>query len=294
MMKQMIDFVKCNPTQNMTILINTMLPRDEHKRIASKIMSYDNVYAEQVGFIEPTMNQEADAFLQMAGGEFCGNACMALAAFLANEHGLEHYETNEIRLEVSGAERLVTCLVTKNREDFQCRVDMPLPEKIEQTVLHDDRFPIDMVVVKYKDFIHFVIEVERIDTDMKYNMLSLAKLIGPFLDTSMLGILLYNNSTHHLTPLIYVHALNSAVWERGCGSGTASIGAYLAWKNKRNIETYIHQPGGTMLVKALYGQDRLTRLEIEGSVGIVAQGTAFIDTEVNLSAGEGIHEVSRV
>ena len=49
-----------------------------------------------------------------------------------------------------------------------------------------------------------------------------------------------------------------------------------------------------MLVKALYEQDRLTRLEIEGSVGIVAQGTAFIDTEVNLSAGEGIHEVSRV
>lgn len=294
MMKQMIDFVKCNPTQNMTILINTMLPRDEHKRIASKIMSYDNVYAEQVGFIEPTMNQEADAFLQMAGGEFCGNACMALAAFVANEHGLKRYETNEIRLEVSGAERLVTCQVTKNREDFQCLVDMPLPEKIEQTVLHDDHLPINMVVVKYKDFIHFVIEVEHLDANMRNKMLSLAKLIGPFLDTSMLGILLYNSRTSHLTPLIYVPALNSAVWERGCGSGTASIGAYLAWKYKRNIETYIHQPGGTMLVKVLYEQDRLTRLEIEGSVGIVAQGTAFIDTEVNLSAGEGIHEVSRV
>lgn len=294
MMKQMIDFVKCNPTQNMTILINTMLPRDEHKRIASKIMSYDNVYAEQVGFIEPTMNQEADALLQMAGGEFCGNACMALAAYLAELQQMKRHETTEYRLEVSGAEQLVACRITKNMEDYRCRVNMPLPVKIDQTVLQEGGGPVNAVAVRYSDFVHFVIEVERLDAVMKNNMLSLAKLIGPFLDTSMLGILLYNNTTHHLTPLIYVPKLNSAVWERGCGSGTASIGAYLAWKNKRDIEAHIHQPGGTMLVKALYEQDRLTRLEIEGSVGIVAQGTAFIDTEVNLSAGEGIHEVSRV
>lgn len=293
-MKQQIDFVKCNPTQNMTILINTKLPLDEHKRIAAKIMSYDNVYAEQVGFIEQSLKQDADALLQMAGGEFCGNACMALAAFLAYQQGMKHHETTELRLEVSGTERLVTCRVTKNREDYQCRVDMPLPQKIEQAVLQHGSSPLNMVVIRYSDFVHFVIEVEHLNADMKNNMLTLAKLIGPFLDTSMLGILLYNNTTRQLTPLIYVPSLNSVVWERGCGSGTASIGAYLAWKNKRNIETYLYQPGGTMLVKALYEQDRLTRLEIEGTVGIVAQGKAFIDTEVNLSAGEGIHEVSRV
>ncbi|MEC0201354.1 diaminopimelate epimerase [Paenibacillus lautus] len=293
-MKQKINFVKCNPTQNMTILINTMLPSDEHKRIASKIMSYDNVYAEQVGFIEPSMNQEADAFLQMAGGEFCGNACMALAAYLAELQEMECHEGTEFRLEVSGAEQLVACRITKNREDYRCRVNMPLPVKMDQTVLQEGGAPVNAVAVRYSDFVHFVIEVEHIDVNMKNQMLSLAKRIGPFLDTSMLGILLYHASSSQLTPLIYVPKLNSAVWERGCGSGTASIGAYLAWKNRRNIEAHIHQPGGTMLVKALYDQDRLTHLEIEGSVGIVAQGTAFIDMDFNLSVGEGIHEISNV
>ncbi|MGE7056828.1 diaminopimelate epimerase, partial [Paenibacillus glucanolyticus] len=94
-MKHKIDFVKCNPTQNMTVLIKSKLPPDDYKVIAAKIMSYDNVYAEQVGFIEPFRKENADARLHMAGGEFCGNACMALAAYLANEQGLNQNETTE-------------------------------------------------------------------------------------------------------------------------------------------------------------------------------------------------------
>jgi histidine racemase len=48
-LKQEIDFIKFNPTQNMTILVKTNYPVEEYKHIASKIMSYDSVYAEQVG-----------------------------------------------------------------------------------------------------------------------------------------------------------------------------------------------------------------------------------------------------
>lgn len=68
------------------------------------------------------------------------------------------------------------------------------------------------------------------------------------------------------------------VWERGCGSGTASIGAYLAWKNKMGVTAQIKQPGGTMKVLANYGdRDEIVSLKIEGTVGIVAQGKAFIE-----------------
>ncbi|WP_145036183.1 diaminopimelate epimerase [Paenibacillus sp. Y412MC10] len=293
-MKQKIDFVKCNPTQNMTILINTKLTPDEHKRVAAKIMSYDNVYAEQVGFIEQSMKDDADAFLRMAGGEFCGNACMALAAYLAEVQGIKRHLTTEFRLEVSGAERLVSCHITKNKEDYRCRVNMPLPVRIDQTILQDGCSLVDAVVVRYKDFVHFVIEVECFDAQMNSSMLAMAKHIGPFLDARMVGILLYNSRIRELTPLIYVPELNSAVWERGCGSGTASVGAYLAWKHKRGVEASIKQPGGTIHVKALFDQNRLTHLEIEGSVGIAAQGIAFIDLDEDHIAGVGNRETNHV
>lgn len=61
-MKQEIDFIKFNPTQNMTILVKSNHPVDEYKHIATKMMSYDNVNAEQVGFIEKSNKKEADAF----------------------------------------------------------------------------------------------------------------------------------------------------------------------------------------------------------------------------------------
>ena len=48
-MKQEIEFIKFNPTQNMTILVKTNYPVEKYKHIASEIMSYDSVYAEQVG-----------------------------------------------------------------------------------------------------------------------------------------------------------------------------------------------------------------------------------------------------
>lgn len=51
-MIQEIDFIKFNPTQNMTVLVKTNYPVEEYGHVASKIMSYDNVHAEQVGFIE--------------------------------------------------------------------------------------------------------------------------------------------------------------------------------------------------------------------------------------------------
>ncbi|MEY8740110.1 hypothetical protein AB9M62_11345 [Bacillales bacterium AN1005] len=51
-MKQEIEFIKFNPTQNMTILVQTNHPAESYPHIASQLMSYEHVYAEQVGFIE--------------------------------------------------------------------------------------------------------------------------------------------------------------------------------------------------------------------------------------------------
>ncbi|MFS0838936.1 diaminopimelate epimerase [Paenibacillus sp. 1P03SA] len=276
-MKREIEFVKCNPTQNMTILVKTNHPAEDYKPIAAKMMSYDSVYAEQVGFIEKPGKSEAEASLQMAGGEFCGNACMALAAFLASEKDPNRDGFMEIVLEASGTEQLVACQVKKVKEEYVCRLAMPVPKKIDRKTIKFEGDELDIVTVRYPDFLHIVIEVGHFTETVRNRAQALAKLLGAASEASVIGILLFKSHSAELAPLIYVPLLDSLIWERGCGSGTASIGALLSWRNKGAATAQIKQPGGTMTVTAEWEEDRVTSLAIEGSVGIVAQGRAFVD-----------------
>jgi len=276
-MKQEIDFIKFNPTQNMTVLIKTKDSVEKYKQIASRIMSYDNVYAEQVGFIEKPRNDQVEAHLQMAGGEFCGNACMALAAFIASEKGLKQNDFTEIVLEVSGSDEFITCQVKRNSEKYDCQIAMPIPIKIEERTIRYEGMDLNLILVRYREFIHIVVEAEEFSEGVRQKAESLAKVLGAMLGDHLIGILLYKSKSAELAPLIYVPHLDSMVWERGCGSGTASVGAYLAWKSKGSIAEEIRQPGGTIKVAANWKKEELTSLKIEGCVGIVAQGKAFIE-----------------
>lgn len=276
-MKREIDFVKCSPTQNMTILVTTEHRTEEYVQIASKMMSYDHVYAEQVGFIKKPSTREAAAHLEMAGGEFCGNACMALAAYMASEKGMSHNDSTTIHLEASGTNELIACQVKRINDDYLCEVTMPVPKKIEQKNVQYEGDELNLAVVRYPDFFHIVIETDRFDDAIRDKSQQMAKLLGATSGADLIGVLLFKPDSCELAPLIYVPPLGSMIWERGCGSGTASIGAYLAWKTKGAIVASIKQPGGTIRVTAFCHNDEVSDLKIEGTVGIVAQGQAYID-----------------
>ncbi len=67
------------------------------------------------------------------------------------------------------------------------------------------------------------------------------------------------------------------IWERGCGSGTAAVGAYLAWKNRKAVSVELQQPGGKMRAEAGYQDGEIPALYIAGHVSIVAEGIAFLE-----------------
>ncbi|MFM9277495.1 diaminopimelate epimerase [Paenibacillus jiagnxiensis] len=276
-MRREIEFVKVNPTQNMTILVTTKHRAEEYAHIASKVMSYENVYAEQVGFIEQPVKPEAAAHLQMAGGEFCGNACMALAALIASEKGIAAGGVMNIELEASGSEQIVSCQVKKIKEGYICRMDMPVPRKIEQQTVRYEGEDLTIAIVRYHEFFHLVLEVDRFNKAVRKKAQRLAKLLGTTSGFSVIGVLLFRPAANELAPLIYVPSLDSMIWEKGCGSGTASLGAYMAWKNKGAIAVQINQPGGIIHVAADSSNNEITNLSIEGSVEIVAQGQAYLN-----------------
>lgn len=269
-----VEFVKLSPTQNMTVLVTTEHAADEYAGIASALMSYDHLHAEQVGFVRAPGSAGTDTRLEMAAGEFCGNACMALAAFDAFGRGLAVGESAVVVLEASGAVGPLPCAVLRQHDRYSCRLAMPIPTTVVRGRLAEVTG--DHALVRYDDALHVVVESERIDAATRDGAQALARRLGREPSLSLIGVLVYGPSSSRLTPLIHVPELDSMVWERGCGSGTASLGAYLAWKSRETTATTVNLPGGPMRVAARYEQGAVTGIRVTGSVRMVAQGRAFL------------------
>lgn len=272
-----IAFIKTNPTQNMTILVKTPIPRERQLALAERLIAYDSIHAEQAGYIEEPQNPLAVKRLQMMAGEFCGNASLSLAAWLAQEEGLAEGETREYLLEVSGAERLVQCAVTRNKCGFSGRVEMPLPKKIEERVFYMDGQEHRFVTVLFAGIAHIIVPAGLWKEKTKNKAEAAVKLWAEELpEVSAVGILLLDEEKDELHPLVYVKGV-SLIWEHGCGSGTSAVGAYLAWRTKGNAAVGLQQPGGKMRAEAAYEDGKIVALHIEGNVSIVAEGTAFLE-----------------
>lgn len=120
-----LRFIKTSPTENMTLLIETPVPREKQLAVAEQLIAYGSVYAEQAGYIEEATHLSAEKRLQMMAGEFCGNASLSLAAVLAERKGLAIGEETEVVLEVSGADCPVSCRMKKKKKaisgKWKCR-----------------------------------------------------------------------------------------------------------------------------------------------------------------------------
>lgn len=263
-----LEFVKLNPTQNMTLLVTTPVPRKRHVSVAEQLMDYGSVYAEQVGFLEKASLDGARLRLQMMGGEFCGNATMSAGAYLAFQDNLADGASAEYPLEVSGAEGVVRCLIRRKENAYEGTVKMPPPENIRE-VSFADGFCCPVVVLP--GIAHAIVPAAQMNRD------EAEKCISQWcaeLNQEAFGILLVKNDA--IEPLVYVRETDSAVWERGCGSGTAALGAYLAAQKKEDISLKLCQPGGTISVDVRYANG-VSGIKITGLVKIAAMGTAWID-----------------
>ena len=269
-----LKFIKTSPTENMTLLIETPVPREQHLETAEKLIAYGSVYAEQAGYIEEPENPLAAKRLQMMAGEFCGNASLSLAAVLAAEKGLKMGEETEIILEVSGADSLVNCLMKKEEKGYSGRVAMPLPKAIEHKkfYLNGETYALDVVV--FEGISHIIVPVSLWGEDA----VKIAELAAKNWADEMpaaFGILLFDAEKGTCQPLVSVQGA-TLIWERGCGSGTSAIGAYLATQEGKSCSVSLKQPGGIMEAEVSVENGKITSLHITGKVSIVAKGTAYL------------------
>lgn len=272
-----IDFVKLSPTRNMTVLVTSQHPEDTYPAIATALLSDGHVHAEQVGFVRRATHHAAQARLHMAGEEFCGNACMALAALTAAGLGADTGAAAQVQvtLEVSGSEHPVTCRVVPEGAGHWCELSVPLPRAVEPYPFPGVG-PGRAALVRYADVVHLVVECGPPDHALRASAEQVAARLVETEAVPVVGVMLLDRESQSLAPLVVVPGLGTAVWEHGCGSGTASVGAHLAAAAGTSVTARLQQPGGTMHVRAEHDGRGLTDLRVSGHVHVVAEGKAYV------------------
>lgn len=269
-----LRFIKTSPTENMTLLIETPVPREKQLAVAEQLIAYGSVYAEQAGYIEEATDPRAEKHLQMMAGEFCGNASLSLAAVLAERKGLAIGEETEVVLEVSGADCPVSCRMKKEEKGYFGKVEMPLPERLETKTFALDGKEYALTAVIFEGITHVIVPAAEWGEDGEKKLEKAVKAWAKDLPEAF-GLLLFDEAAMTLKPLVSIQGV-SLVWERGCGSGTSAIGAYLAEREGRSVSVILHEPGGDMGAEVTYENGTITALSITGKVSIVAEGTAYL------------------
>lgn len=262
-----LDFVKISPTQNMTILIESDVAPEKRVDAASAIMVYDSVAAEQVGFITRP-HGDACSRLDMAGGEFCCNATAALAAY----EMWRGAEGGAMMIESSGMRRPLLCDTSRiSQHDFRVTVHLSGPDKVEDVALPIDGETRDLCAVHLPGITHIVLpgSLSREDAE------ACAQRWVKMFDADALGIMLLDERTMSVTPLVCVESSGTLVWERGCGSGSSAVGAYIAHTARADASVDLRFPGGILRASATY-ESVVTSLAVEGVVSIRATGRAYI------------------
>jgi diaminopimelate epimerase len=262
-----IEIVRADPTGNTTILVLSPVEPRKRAETAARLMALDGGWAEQVGFVS---RNGACGRLDMMGGEFCGNASMSLAAFLAAERGLSEAV---IPLSVSGAPEPVRCSARKDGAEWVGRLAMPLPDSVRcETFEFRDR-TLALWAVRFPGICHVIVPKDALShAEAEEAVRKWASDAG----FAALGVLLFSGETLEMEPLVYVRGTDSAVWEHGCASGTSAVGAYLAVSAGGGTRADIRQPGGVIGVEACAEDGRVVSLGISGRVRLLGRGYAEI------------------
>lgn len=237
-----------DPTGNITALIEG--ERDA-QAAAGLMQMYPEV--EQTGFVSRSTSEEADAVLEMAGGEFCGNASMCAAAWYADNNGMS---SGTVRLKVSGAQSPIEVRLLKTgQESFSADVHMPPAADISSISLSADGMEGNLPAVKGTGMVHLIIEEDsKFFPLLNEKARAEAAVKGWCRKIGAPGLgLMFVKATEagcSLTPLVYVPGSNTLFWEHSCASGSSAVCMYIARKEGRNVSLKIAQPGGILKVNS--------------------------------------------
>ena len=224
--------VMADPAGNRTAIVRSGVPKGERTKVASAILADPVLKAEQVGFETRPLYGGSLGRLEMAGGEFCGNAARSFGYLLCSEKGIDH-----CKIEMSGTREQLEVICDPDRETSAAQ--MPMPEKLEMAG-EDPKALYPLVVMRG---ITHMLCIDR-EFDEAFARRMIEKFGGSY---SAFGVLFINDSK--LTPVVYVARTDTVCNESSCGSGSLAAAWYLARDKEDGFHSFaFEQPGGVITV----------------------------------------------
>ena len=266
------QYVKMDPTGNITVLVTDPVPREEQPELAGRLMADPSVGGEQVGFLERPEDPACRIHLQMMGGEFCGNATMSAAAWMMMTDGQDG--ERGIPMEVSGADGTLICRIRTAEDGWEGTVRMPAVLECMTTDLPWRGEGYHLIAVRMEGITHLILN-GRIDCDEEAE--AMLKAWSHAYQEDAVGLLQWNEEQQSIRPLVLVKAAGTLVWESGCGSGSAAIGAWKALESGNPVTvTEVSQPGGMIRTEVRTEGKQIREITITGKVRLIREGSVTL------------------
>lgn len=252
------------PSGNDTALVKGIVAKKKRKEINDEIMrQYPNV--EQVGFYEFDKNSKSGR-LEMAGGEFCGNATRALAyLLLAGKKG-------KISIKVSGAKQYLEAGI---RRKLTAYAQMP----IKRSFSNVGTVSKNLWLVELEGISHLVTLLTKPYSQpaLKRKAKRLLQENNLFSTLPAAGVMFikgYETKDTAIEPIVWVRYIETFFYETACASGTCAIGLWYAKQVKKQKSTIIvKQPSGmSMRVRIEKTSKSFKSAYIDGPIKILWKG----------------------
>lgn len=247
-----VELIPVDPAQNHTLFVMTPVEPSLRPRVASALMARQDPPVEQVAFVT------ADAplpHMEMMGGEFCGNASRSFGMLVAKEKGLQ---AGKITVVVSGCTHPLEVEFDLNTNTAW--VEMPLHKALHRL----DVDGISVPVLEFEGLCHAVLDCDP-DADLAQKVI---RNIMSNISADAVGVIFLRQEPLYITPVVYVPATGSTVWERSCGSGSLAAALWLALCRPENgLQHYCFaQPGGMLEIDLELVEGRAAAARLGGPV----------------------------
>ena len=257
--------LRADPAGNITLYVLDPVAPDLRPKVTAHLLDMPQFKAEQLAYCCPPI-RGGQGRIEMAGGEFCGNATRAFAMVLQQEMGVP--SPGAMSLEISGCDHLVAAY--SDLRAGTAEAEMPLPRSVRRVqaagregVLVDLVGIAHLVVEQVPPSLEFFQAVEHVFRDI------------PQLDAY--GVMFLERSASRITPLVKVPAANTLVWEGSCGSG--SVASAIACAHGAPDGQYAQdliQPAGVIRVRLTLDGGQVTQVSIGGPVSLDAPVTVHV------------------
>ena len=272
-MVRRLHFAKLNPSGNTTVIVLDPLERELYAEVAKQLMGPEGLGADQVGFVGEAKDPKALGRLNMMGGEFCGNAARAYAAYLAfirHPSLTWHDGQAEVPIEISGYDGVLLPRISAiNHETASAHVisPMPIPNQVHFVDFGSDK----LGLVNFEGISHAV-AWEVSPSEDAFNEIA-SMYSRP--DDAAFGVMFFSEEDSKIVPLVLVRDTGSLVWEGSCASGAVAVACAVASRDRRSTELRLSQPAGVLHVKVTWNED-ISGAAVGGQVDMIACGSVFV------------------